>query len=80
MAVGMASALVAIITAWRFGYRDAAFIYAAGGIFLLLYVGGLFVGGVVIPPRLEQVRGKAIGEAMSFHLTDKAESDKRSNP
>jgi hypothetical protein len=77
MAVGMASALAAIITAWRWGYRDAAFIYAVGFIFLCFWFGGLFIVGLVIPPKLQRVSSKSIGETLSFHLTDKPDGDKK---
>jgi hypothetical protein len=80
MAVRMGGALMGIIAAWCLGYRDAAFIAAATCIFLFLWLGGLFIGALVIPPKLERLRGKSIGETMSFHLADKQYSDKRGNP
>jgi hypothetical protein len=73
--------LIAIIIAWRLGYRDADFIAVGTGIFLFLWlVVGLFIGGIVIPPGVERDQGKPFGEALSFHLNDKAEANKKSNP
>jgi hypothetical protein len=79
VSVRTASALVAIVIAWRLGYRDADLISAWTCIFLFLWlIAGLFIGGLVIPPGVERDQGKPIGEALSFHLTDKPDGDKKS--
>jgi hypothetical protein len=74
------SIVVAIVITLRLGYRDATFIFiatCASWVFGLL---GIFVVGLLIPPPLVRVKGKPFDKTVSFHLTDKPESDKKTNP
>lgn len=79
-AIWVISIVVAIVLTLHLGYRDAMFIFiatCASWVFGLL---GIFVVGLLIAPPLIQVKGKPFDKTVSLHLTDKSESNKKTNP
>jgi hypothetical protein len=79
-AIWVVSIVVAIAIALRPGYRDAMFIFVATCASLALGLSGIFVVSLLIPPPLVRVKGEPFDKAVSLHLTDKSQSDKKVNP
>jgi predicted RNA-binding Zn-ribbon protein involved in translation (DUF1610 family) len=55
-AIAAASFLVAIFGAWRLGYRDTTFVLVVVTGTVLLWFFGIFLFGILIPPRLKRFK------------------------
>lgn len=79
VAIWVSSILIAIVVTLHLGYRDAMFILIAPCATLLLGFLGHFFVGILFPPPLKRVesKGKPFDNAVSLHLTERSESDKK---
>jgi hypothetical protein len=81
LAICGVSLLAAAFVAWHImGYRDAKFIFCTIGATILLCAVGIFLEEILFPSAFKRVQGKPFDGAVSLHLTEKAEGDKKSNP
>lgn len=77
------SVLVASILAWYLGYRGAMLILVGTCATLLLCASAFFFMAMFDPSgfkRLQQGKGKPFDGALSLHLTEKPDDDKKTNP
>jgi hypothetical protein len=81
-AIWASSFVVAIVISFSVGLSPdhyVTFVFVELCITYLLGFLGNFLVGVLIPPR-NQAKGEPFTSAGSLHLTDKSETDKKSNP
>jgi len=84
-AIWAASFVIAIIISFSLGFYksldlDAMFIFIELCITYLLGFLGNFLLGILIPLPPNQAKGEPFTSAGSLHLTDKPQTDKKSNP
>ena len=85
-AIWAVSFVVSTVITFSLGYykesldQNAMFIFVGACITWLLGFLGNFLVGMLIPLPPNQAKGESFNSAGSLHLTDKSETDKKSNP
>ena len=77
---GVSLLAAAFVARHIMGYRDAKLIFATIGATILLCAVGIFLEEILFPSAFKRVQGKPFDGAVSLHLTEKPEVDKKSNP